>query len=105
MSVRMRQEVEMKIAVAFINSALAKGYTVGVNNGEDDYPPMTDVEAIKKLMMQTDEEHLTIFKNGKKVGWVFLVYGNSGYDVISDYSTNLEPLMGDANKIANHYSQ
>ncbi len=28
-----------------------------------------------------------------QIGWVRFIYGNDGWDVISDYTTNLEPVM------------
>lgn len=38
-------------------------------------------------------------------GWVYVVMGNDGWDVISDYTTNLEPLMSGANRLAEKYSK
>ena len=32
--------------------------------------------------------------------WVFLVYGNDGWDVIADYNVSLEPLLEPINKLA-----
>jgi hypothetical protein len=103
MSVKMRQEVERKIATAFIKSALEAGYMVSVDNGDSETHRMSDVSSILKEMFLTDDEHLYLSKDGKGAGWVHLVYGNDGWDVISDYTTNLESLMGPANKIANYY--
>jgi hypothetical protein len=106
MSVKMRQEVERKIATAFIKSALDADYEISINNGgdEDETEPLFDQTSILNAMFQTDEEHLYLWKNSKIVGWVFFVYGNDGWDVISDYTTNLEPLMAEANKISEYYS-
>jgi hypothetical protein len=36
-------------------------------------------------------------------GWVRFVYGNDGWDVVSDYTTNLEPHMKNADKLADYY--
>lgn len=107
MSVKMRQEVERKIADAFITQALAVGYTININNGgdENELPkPTTDKELVLKTMFATDEEHLLLYKGKKKVGWVYFVYGNDGWDVISDYTTNLDAIMTEADKISKHYS-
>ena len=38
--------------------------------------------------------------DGKPCGHVFLVYGNDGYDVIADYTLNLEEPLSAANEIA-----
>ena len=41
------------------------------------------------VMWQTDEEHVLIYdRAGKCLGWFFLVYGNDGWDLISDFSDN-----------------
>ena len=106
MSVKMRQEVERKIAAAFITAALAAGYTINIHNGGSgpELPqPSSDKEVILAAMFATDDEHLMVYKDGKQIGWVYFVYGNSGWDVISDYSTNLGPLMAEADKISEMY--
>ncbi len=107
MSVKMRQEVERKIAEALIQEALDAGYSISVNNGGDDdeIDPSTKKDVILNAMFATDEEHLFFYdEEGKRKGWVFLVYGNDGWDVISDYTTNLGHVMNEANKISEHYS-
>jgi len=107
MSVKMRQKVERKIASALIQEALDAGYHISVNNGgdEDEIQPSHDKNEILNAMFATDEEHLCFFdKKGKPKGWVWFVYGNDGYNVISDYTVNLEHVMTEANKIREHYS-
>lgn len=108
MSVKMRQEVERKIAEAVIDEALKQGYRLNVENGGDKFElpePTTDRDKILEVMFATDDEHLFFYKEGKKsVGWVWFIYGNSGWDVISDHSTNLASIMGPADKISDHYS-
>jgi hypothetical protein len=37
-------------------------------------------------------------------GWVLFIYGNDGWDVISDYTCNLEPIMGPANELSEQHS-
>ncbi len=105
MSIKMRQEVEKKIASALIEDGLKAGYLIGVDNGGDEMElkPCNDKETILKAMFLTDEEHLIFDKDGKQTGWVFFVYGNDGWDVISDYSVNLEHVMTGANKVSKHY--
>ena len=107
MSVKMRTEVEQKIARALVVEALKAGYVITIDNGEDDETRKFDgVKSVLDAMFLTDQEHLHMWNptNGKRVGWVFFVYGNDGWDVISDYSVNLEPIMTEANKIADYYS-
>lgn len=52
-------------------------------------------------MFSTDEEFLYAYdSDGKHVGWVHLVYGNSGWDVISDNTNNLEDALIAATELA-----
>lgn len=107
MSVVMRQEVERKIAEAVITDALAAGYSLNVHNGGDgpELPaPTTDKAAVLDAMFATDDESLQFYKDDKRVGWVWFVYGNSGWDVIADYTTKLEHVMGNAQKLSDHYA-
>jgi hypothetical protein len=39
----------------------------------------------------------------KEFGWVRFIYGNGGWDVINDYTTNLEPWMTNVDAIADQY--
>jgi hypothetical protein len=108
MSVKMRQEVEQKIAKALIKSALKAGYAISVDNGDVEEPtkPSKSAKKVFSLMFQTDEDYLFMFNptNGKHVGWVRFIYGNDGWDVISDYSVNMETIMTEAGKIAEYYA-
>lgn len=103
MSVKMRQEVERKIAEALVKSALAEGYIISVYNGDDETSPFRTCEKVISHMFATDEDRLYLWKDGKRFGWVFFVYGNDGWDVISDYTVNLEHIMAEANKISKYY--
>ena len=108
MNVQNRQRVEKEIATAIINAAIAKGYTFKVDNGGDDDEVIstTTLDETLKAMFATDEEHLYIVgPNGKNIGWVFFVYGNDGWDVVNDYTTNLDALgiMTEAETISDKY--
>lgn len=102
MNVKLRQQVERKIAGAFISEAIKQGYSMTVNNGgdTDEIEPTADKRTILDAMFATDDEHLIVYAGGKRIGWVRFIYGNGGWDVISDYTTNLEHLMGPANTLA-----
>jgi hypothetical protein len=62
-------------------------------------------EDVLKAMFTTDEDILYVHDaSGKQIGWVFFIYGNDGYDVVHDYTTNLEPIMKTADAIADQYA-
>lgn len=111
MSVKMRQEVERKIVTAAVDQALAAGFYLNVDNGGDDLElrqPTNKRHEILEALFASDEDRLHYFKlDGvlfRPTGWAFFVYGNDGWDVLSDYTVHLEPHLTEANKIADHYA-
>jgi len=105
MTVKYRQSIERKIASALIKAGIAAGYSISVDNGEAvEIKESTDRKAILKVMFQTDEENLLFHKDGKD-SFVYLVYGNDGYDVISNYGISLEPLMTEPNRLADFFCE
>ena len=65
----------------------------------------TDVRAIIAAMFSTDEDYLFAMTPGedgklKRAGWVRFIYGNTGFDVINDYTTNLETVLAGTNALA-----
>jgi hypothetical protein len=107
LSVENRQRVERKIARAIIKAAIALGFTFIIDNGGDDDEEIktTTLSKTLKEMFATDQEKLYLVKDGKRVGWVFFVYGNDGWDVVNDYTVNLDELgiMKDAEKISEEH--
>jgi len=88
--------IETQIIKATIDTLLAHGYLLGVNDGE-----MTTVRRIANhdtlltAMRTTDEDYLLVFdpRTLAQIGWVRFIYGNDDTEVINDYTTNLEPVM------------
>ena len=106
MNVKMRQLVERRIARRLVMDAIAVGYAINIDNGGDDYElpaPSVKTKEILDTMFATDDEKLVMFKDGKRMGWVWFVYGNDGWDVISDYTTNLEHIMAGASPLSDKY--
>jgi len=120
MSVKMRQEVERKIISAFVNSAMAAGYRLAVSleRGYDIDEMLLGSRDLDKILEEAtagDESHIFVqpaegptAQDGCVIslGHVYLVFGNDGWDVVSDYSANAltERLLVDANKISDQYS-
>jgi hypothetical protein len=108
MSVKMRQEVERKIATAFVTKAIQSDFALTVDNGDGESKQLLSIKDTLTEMFQGGDDCVYVYKISEKgipacIGWVWFVYGNDGWDVISDYTTNLESLMGPANKIADYY--
>lgn len=117
-NIKLRQELERKITKAFVKSALAAaGYrlSVSLERGYDHEEMLLGSRDQKKIVdavMDGDEAHIFVHEaegdlivedSVNCIGWVLFVMGNDGWDVISDYTTNLEPLMAEADKISKQY--
>lgn len=104
-SVKMRQHVERQIVTAVIDALLAQGFEIAINNGGDEWevPFTSNRNQLLAHIMLADDDNLHIRSSAEigKLGrgWVHAVYGNDGYDVIADYSTNLEPWIGEGTAV------
>lgn len=97
-----RIALEKTIARRVVKDALAAGYALGIENGGDSFE-LENCAEFKKVvaeMFATDEEYLLFYKLEKRVGWVRFVYGNEGWDVMADWTVNIEPVLAGANEIA-----
>jgi hypothetical protein len=84
-----RMAVEGRIALRLVEAALNDGFRISVNDGEETVvSDSEDKQTIMEAMFSTDEDILHIHNKGSRVGWIQFIYGNSGWDVISDYSDN-----------------
>ncbi len=87
-----RREAEIAIVKATIKIMLDAGFALTVDDGGD-YPIKMSREADETFsaMMSVDDEHLLILDatSGRTLGWVYFVYGNDGFDVISDHTSCL----------------
>jgi hypothetical protein len=102
----MRQMVEKEIVSQAVTDLLAAGYSLEVDIGDGpEHEPTKDRAIIDKHLFSGDEARLFVYKDGKKKphGWVYFVYGNDGWDVISDHSVHLEKDLAKANEIADKY--
>lgn len=99
-AVKRRRAVEIKIIKATVKALLAARFSLSVFDGEEDSPISTSTKTIYDALYNTDEDYLNVFlKDGKAYGWVRFVYGNDGYDVINDYTVNLEPFIGEGTAV------
>jgi hypothetical protein len=93
--VRQRARMELKIVNQLINSAASLGYSIEVAEADEEEDKG---KSIKDILFNLDEANVRVFRaDGSKLGWIFLVFGNSGYDLISDYtySHDMEKFLGE----------
>jgi hypothetical protein len=99
------RDIDALVVKKLIETALAAGFTLGVDNGEElVLRRSADADAVFKAMMTVDQEHLLVYKDGNLYGKVFLVYGNGCWGVICNYSTNLEEVVRPAQDYAELFS-
>lgn len=102
-SVRPRARMELKIVNQIIASASEAGYTIRVyidRNALEEYQQPGSYD-VRSAIFDLDDATLTFHgPDGERTGWVYLVMGNDGYDVVSDYSTNLETFLRPATALA-----
>lgn len=88
--------MEKKIVNNLIKKIVEAGFSVNIDNGGDCYElpkPTNRLKTIQKEIGATGHDNLILFKDDVYFGFVTLIYGN-GEDVISDYSINLDHLIG-----------
>jgi hypothetical protein len=91
-----------------VDALLAAGYLLQTDMQEDPRPekPTADRAAILAEMMEVDDEFLGVWFGHPPAGdprsnaWVRFVYGNGGWDVISDYTMSLETVLAPINAYA-----
>jgi hypothetical protein len=87
-----RRLMELAIVEAAVDGILAAGYAVAVDNGGDSYEvkPTQEKATIMAGLFATDDEKLiAIHPTGFSAGWVQMVYGNDGYDVLCDWTRSM----------------
>lgn len=109
-SVRLRRLVEIAIVRMLVTHLIAAGFMITVSYGEDpDEDPVkqgTDVAEIVDAAFAVDDCCIFVHKPNKKrpFAWINLIYGNDGWDVISDYTTNIEDHLKNVNDYADGLS-
>ena len=83
---------ERFVVKQIVGRALDKGYLLSVYDGEE-YPIMhsDDPEAVMTELGHCDEEWLQVANaDRKRIGAIFLVYGNDPDEVVCDYTDKAE---------------
>jgi hypothetical protein len=92
--IRSRIAIERRIVRSLVNELISNGCSLRVDDGDELHPITSTAKTALKQLMNTDQDTLYVYVevegNSRCIGQVFLVYGNDGYDVISDYTVSLE---------------
>jgi len=107
--VAIRQVIERTIVTAVVEDALAAGYAL---QEDEDGLITIDAKEMLDLLFNLDDAFVHFIAVGEEdgvkiedsIGWVRFVFGNDGWDVISDYSLTVEPILARANLISDKIS-
>jgi len=102
MNVEQRMKIEKQIARKVLACLIDAGCNLTVNDGEGIVVSGTTSEAnALYAMFSTDEDIISAYReDGVFQGFVHFVYGNDGYDVISDHSVSLSEILAPATALA-----
>ena len=103
MNLHKRQENERRIYSRIVKDAIASGFNVSVYDGEEyALEHSTKYADIMAAGFSTDEDALVIYNGDQRLGFVHLIYGNCGWDVIHNYTATdtIETLLAGANALA-----
>lgn len=99
-----RMAVEQDIVTRTVDALIAAGYSVRESESEHGTRDETldilfDLDIALLSVSKTDTTESPV-SDLVDVGWIQFVFGNDGYDVISDYTTNLESVLAPINAYA-----
>lgn len=96
-AVMRRARVELRIVRRLLSDLRNAQYLLSIDDGEELHWVTNEDNALKYLF-NLDEARINAKRDGEKESFVYLVFGNDGYDVICDYGMSLEPVMAPINE-------
>ena len=88
------RRIDKEIATKLVDALLADGYTITCDLKDDDpeFKRSTDRNGILEHMWAVELAEIAVHK-GKSRGWLRLVFDESGWDLIQDYTVGLEHIV------------
>lgn len=103
-AIRERIVMERAVVRRAATELLSQDFALRVHYGNEEgwgCDITTDPGKVMEAIMACDEEALCVYSGGdgswRRFGTISLVYGNAGWEVVSDYSVNLEPHLLETN--------
>ena len=103
-AVKHRARMEASIVLRLLETLIAAGYSLAVDDGDGAAVSGT-VETMAKIIFNVDTALVEVCEGRKWLGTVSLVLGNDGYDVIADYTTTLETALQNVNDYADRLAE
>ncbi|ACE99591.1 hypothetical protein IP86_17115 [Rhodopseudomonas sp. AAP120] len=88
------RRIDREIATKLVDAILADGYTITCDLQEDEpeFKRSTDRDGILDYMWQVEIVEMSVHK-GKSRGWLRLIFDESGWDLVQDYTVGLEHIV------------
>lgn len=113
MSVTARIAIEHALTKFLYEDLIRQGYRLMLTSGDDpmeecEKTPTRNVDDLLDLSMNVDDITVLLFASDKAdarcLGWVKLVYGNDGFDLVSDYSMAIEHALAETIKLSDRFA-
>ena len=101
-------QIEEVIVHSLVDHCLAAGYSLSVDDGGDNLAleKSTSREEILDALMNTSQDTVLVYDSqGKKLGFVDLVYGNEGWSVMSDWSMSINTFLEPIHTLSEKYQE
>jgi hypothetical protein len=88
------RRIDKEIATKLVDALLADGHviTCDLQDVQPEFERSTDRDGILDYMWQVEQVEMHVHK-GKSRGWLRLIFDESGWDLVQDYTTNLEHIV------------
>ncbi|MDX3965533.1 MAG: hypothetical protein QHD01_02900 [Bradyrhizobium sp.] len=88
------RRIDGEIATMLVDAFIAEGYTITCDLQEDEpeFVRSTDRNGILDYMRQVEWVELNVHK-GKSRGWLRLIFDENGFDLVQDYTIDLEHIV------------
>lgn len=88
------QAMDREITTKLVDALIAAGYliTCCIRQDEPEFDRSVDRDGILEFLFDLDLAELRVEKDAKR-SWLMLSFGENGWDVVTDYTTDLEGLI------------
>jgi hypothetical protein len=100
-----RDVIERRVVSKLVKDALQSGYRLAVDDGKKISEKYVKYQEVMQRLFKAGNEFLVYFNEQEQfIGWVNLIHdGSNGYDVITNYTKNVEPAVLPAQKLAERF--
>lgn len=100
-SVKHRASLELAIVNKLIKEANKREYWLAIGEFAYKFNLKIEADKFKSNLFNLDDSVVYVYDKDKNdIGWILFVFGNDGWDCISDYTVTLENFLKPINEFA-----